>query len=52
MMSFFLAARLLLAILFLIFGRRKLRDYSSTVNQMMDLGVPAPVDASLGIAAP
>jgi putative oxidoreductase len=37
-----LAARLLLATLFLIFGWRKLRDYSGTVNQLMQLGVPLP----------
>ena len=30
-----LAARLVLAILFLIFGWRKLRDYSGTVSQMV-----------------
>ncbi len=38
-----LAARLLLATLFLIFGWRKLRDFSGTVSQMMQLGVPMPV---------
>jgi putative oxidoreductase len=38
-----LAARLLLATLFLIFGWRKLRDYSGTVNQLMQLGVPMPM---------
>jgi len=37
-----LAARLLLATLFLIFGWRKLRDYSGTVNQLGQLGVPMP----------
>jgi putative oxidoreductase len=42
-----LAARLLLAMLFLIFGVRKLRDYSGTVNQMVQLGVPTPVLAAL-----
>lgn len=42
-----LAARLLLAILFLIFGWRKLRDYSGTVNQMVQLGVPTPVLATV-----
>jgi putative oxidoreductase len=42
-----LAARLLLAILFLIFGWRKLRDYSGTVNQMVELGVPTPVLATV-----
>jgi putative oxidoreductase len=41
-----LAARLLLATLFLIFGWRKLRDYSGTVDQMMQLGVPLPVLAA------
>jgi putative oxidoreductase len=42
-----LAARLLLATLFLIFGWRKLRDYSGTVSQMVQLGVPTPVLASI-----
>src|SRR5580658_4497858 len=41
-----LAARLLLATLFLIFGWRKLRDYSGTVSQMAQLGVPMPVLAA------
>jgi putative oxidoreductase len=41
-----LAARLLLATLFLIFGWRKLRDYSGTVDQMVQLGVPLPVLAA------
>ena len=44
-----LAARLLLATLFLIFGWRKLRDFSGTVNQMVQLDVPAPVLAA-GVA--
>src|ERR1700733_5125697 len=44
-----LAARLLLATLFLIFGWRKLRDFSGTVSQMVQLGVPTPVLAA-GIA--
>jgi putative oxidoreductase len=44
-----LAARLLLATLFLIFGWRKLRDFSGTVNQMAQLGVPVPVLAA-GVA--
>ena len=44
-----LAARLLLATLFLIFGWRKLRDFSGTVNQMVELKTPAPVLAA-GIA--
>jgi putative oxidoreductase len=42
-----LAARLLLATLFLIFGLRKLRDYSGTVAQMVQLGVPTPVLAAV-----
>jgi|SRR5579862_433385 len=42
-----LAARLLLATLFLIFGWRKLRDYPGTVNQMVQLGVPTPVLATV-----
>jgi putative oxidoreductase len=41
-----LSARLLLAALFLIFGYRKLRDFSGTINQMMQLGVPTPVLAA------
>jgi putative oxidoreductase len=41
-----LAARLLLATLFLIFGWRKLRDYSGTVSQMVRLGAPMPVLAA------
>src|ERR1700726_1453881 len=44
-----LAARLLLATLFLIFGWRKLRDLSGTVSQMVQLGVPMPVLAA-GVA--
>ena len=42
-----LAARLLLATLFLIFGWRKVRDYSGTVAQMVQLGLPMPVLATL-----
>ena len=42
-----LAARLLLATLFLIFGWRKLRDYSGTVSQMVQLGVPTAVLATV-----
>jgi putative oxidoreductase len=41
-----LVARLLLATLFLIFGWRKLRDYSGTVNQIAQLGAPMPVLAA------
>jgi putative oxidoreductase len=41
-----LAARLLLTALFLIFGWRKLRDYSGTVSQMVQLGAPMPVLAA------
>lgn len=41
-----LAARLFLASLFLIFGWRKLRDYSGTVSQMVQDGVPTPVLAA------
>ena len=44
-----LAARVLLATLFLIFGWRKLRDFSGTVSQMTQLGVPTPVLAA-GVA--
>jgi putative oxidoreductase len=42
-----LVARLLLATLFLIFGWRKVRDYSGTVSQMVQLGVPTPVLATV-----
>jgi putative oxidoreductase len=41
-----LAARLLLATLFLIFGWRKLTDFSGTVSQMVQLGAPMPVAAA------
>jgi putative oxidoreductase len=41
-----LVARLLLATLFLIFGWRKLRDYSGTVSQIAQLGGPMPVLAA------
>jgi len=41
--DFTLAARLLLSTLFFIFGYRKLRDFSGTVSQMAELGVPTPV---------
>jgi len=44
-----LAARVLLATLFLIFGWRKLRDFSGTVSQMVQLGVLTPVLAA-GVA--
>ena len=37
-----LTARLFLAALFLIFGWRKLRDYSGTVRQIVQLGGPTP----------
>ena len=40
--EFILAARLLIAALFLIFGWRKLSDFSGTVSQMVQLGVPMP----------
>jgi len=42
-----LAARLLLTTLFLIFGWRKLRDFSGTVSQMVQLGVPTPLLAAV-----
>jgi putative oxidoreductase len=45
--EFILTARLLLATLFLMFGLRKLRDYSGTVSQMVELGVPMPVLAAV-----
>jgi putative oxidoreductase len=38
-----LAARLLLAALFLIFGWRKLTDYPGTVSRMIQDGAPMPV---------
>jgi putative oxidoreductase len=41
-----LAARLLLATLFLIFGWRKLRDYSGTISQLVQLHAPMPVLAT------
>ena len=41
-----LVARLLLATLFLIFGWRKLRDYSGTVSQIVQLGGPMPALAA------
>jgi putative oxidoreductase len=41
-----LAARLLLAALFLIFGFRKLTDYSGTVSRMVQDGAPLPVPAT------
>ena len=44
---FVLAARFFLATLFLIFGVRKVRDYSGTVSQMVELGVPTPVLATV-----
>jgi putative oxidoreductase len=42
-----LVARLLLATLFLIFGWRKLRDYSGTVSQMVQEGLPVPILATV-----
>ena len=42
-----LAARLLLAMLFLIFGWRKVRDFSGTVSQMVQFGLPMPVVATV-----
>ena len=41
------AARLLLATLFLIFGWRKVRDYSGTLAQMVQLGLPMPLLATV-----
>jgi putative oxidoreductase len=41
-----LAARLFLATLFLIFGWRKLRDFSGTVRQMVQDGLPVPALAA------
>src|SRR5579862_8593095 len=45
--EFILVARLLLATLFLIFGWRKLRDYSGTVRQIAQLGGPMPALAAV-----
>src|SRR5271156_4493216 len=42
-----LAARLLLAALFLIFGWRKLTDFSGTVRRMVQDGAPMPVLATV-----
>jgi putative oxidoreductase len=42
-----LAARLFLSTLFLIFGWRKLTDYSGTVSQMVQDGVSVPVLATI-----
>ncbi|HEX4105086.1 MAG TPA: DoxX family protein [Rhizomicrobium sp.] len=42
-----LFARLFLAALFLIFGWRKVQDFSGTVNQMVQDRVPTPVLATL-----
>jgi putative oxidoreductase len=42
-----LAARLLLAALFLIFGWRKLLDYPGTVSRMVQDGAPLPALASV-----
>ena len=42
-----LVARLFLAALFVIFGWRKLRDYSGTVSQMVQDGLPMPALATL-----
>jgi putative oxidoreductase len=41
-----LAARLLLAALFLIFGWRKLTDYSGTLSRMVQDGAPLPAIAT------
>jgi putative oxidoreductase len=41
-----LVARFLLSTLFLIFGWRKLRDYSGTVSQLVQLRAPMPVLAA------
>ena len=42
-----LAARILLVVLFLIFGWGKLTDYSGTVGYMAQTGAPAPPVAAL-----
>jgi putative oxidoreductase len=43
-----LIARLFLAALFLIFGVRKVRDFSGTVAQIVGDGVPMPLVAACG----
>ena len=42
-----LAARILLALLFLIFGWQKLTDYSATVQYMIHVGAPLPTLATI-----
>jgi putative oxidoreductase len=42
-----LAARIFLATLFLIFGWRKVRDWSGTLSQMVNDGVPTPALAAV-----
>ena len=42
-----LAARILLALLFLIFGWQKLLDYSGTVQYMIHVGAPLPALATV-----
>jgi hypothetical protein len=42
-----LAARILLVVLFLIFGWSKLADFSGTVAYMAQTGVPAPAISAL-----
>lgn len=42
-----LAARILLALLFLIFGWEKLTNYSGTVQYMVHVGAPLPTLATL-----
>jgi len=46
MNAIILTARVFLAALFLIFGWRKVRDFSGTVRQMAEDGVPTPVLAA------
>jgi putative oxidoreductase len=46
-----LLARLLMAALFLIFGWRKLRDYSGTVSQIVGLGAPVAFAVAVGLFA-
>ncbi len=46
MNAIILVARVFLAALFLIFGWRKVTDFSGTVRQMVEDGVPTPVLAT------
>jgi len=48
--EFILAARVLLVLLFIIFGWSKLTDYSGTVSEMTTMGAPVPqISAAIAI---